>query len=67
VKALQAAGVWKPEHDAHNAALIKRQDLLAATWADFIKTNPAESTFRKDWMTARAAALTKAGLDVIFE
>ena len=67
VKALKAAGVWKPEHDAHNDALIKRQDLLIATWADFIKTNPAESTFRKDWMTARAAALTKAGLDVIFE
>lgn len=67
VRALKESGIWKAEHDAYNDALIKRQALLAATWADFMKTNPAEASFRKDWMTFRAAALTKAGLDVIFE
>ncbi len=67
VKALKESGIWKAEHDAYNDALIKRQNLLVATWADFMKANPAEATFRKDWMAFRAAALTKAGVDVIFE
>lgn len=67
VKALKEAGAWKPEHEAHNQALLKRQALLVATWADFLKSNPPEASFRKDWMAARKAALTKAGMDVIFE
>jgi TRAP transporter TAXI family solute receptor len=67
VKALREAGVWKPEHDAHNEMLKKRQAVLAAAWAEFLKTNPDEAKFRDDWMAARKAALTRAGLDVIFE
>jgi TRAP transporter TAXI family solute receptor len=67
VKALKETGAWKAEHDAHNDILLKRQALLVATWTDFIKTNPAEATFRKDWMATRKAALAKANLDVIFE
>jgi TRAP transporter TAXI family solute receptor len=67
VRALKEAGVWKSDHDAYNEALLKRQELLAATWADFLTSNPSADSFRKDWMAARKAALTKAGLDVIFE
>jgi len=67
VKALRESGIWKAEHDAYNDALLKRQALLVSTWADFIKTNPSEANFRKDWMAARKAALTTAGMDVIFE
>jgi len=42
---------------------------LQATWNDFMKTNPPEDkeAFRKAWMSARAAGLRKANLDVIFE
>jgi len=67
VRALKEAGVWKAEHESYNQALLKRQDVLVTTWAEFIKANPPEATFRKDWMAARQAALTKAGLDVIYE
>jgi TRAP transporter TAXI family solute receptor len=68
VKAFREAGVWKPEHEAHNQAALKRQAVLASAWSDFLKTNPAEGdAFRKSWMAARAGALKKAGLDTIFE
>lgn len=69
VRAFKESGVWNAEHEAHNQGLIKRQDILAATWNAFLKTNPPEDkqAFLKGWMAARAAALKAARLDVIFE
>ena len=69
VKAFRESGVWNAEHEAHNQALIKRQDTLAAAWNAFLKTNPPDDkeAFGKGWMAARAAALKDAKLDVIFE
>lgn len=69
VRALKDAGVWKSEHEAHNQALLKRQETLGGAWAAYLKSNPPDDAeaFRKGWMSARAAALRKAGLDTIFE
>lgn len=69
VKALKEAGVWKPEHDAYNNGLVKRQDTLAAAWAAYLKTNPPgdRAEFTKGWMAARKDALAKAGMEAIFE
>jgi TRAP transporter TAXI family solute receptor len=69
VKALKEAGVWKAEHDAHNAALVKRQDTLATAWEAFLKSSPPDDKepFLKGWMAARKDALGKAGMDPIFE
>jgi TRAP-type uncharacterized transport system substrate-binding protein len=69
VKALKEAGAWKAEHDAHNQNLIKRQDTLAAAWAAYLKTNPPDDkdAFTKGWMAARKDALSKVGMDPIFE
>ncbi|MFL6623807.1 MAG: TAXI family TRAP transporter solute-binding subunit [Sulfurifustaceae bacterium] len=69
VKALREAGVWTAEHEAHNQRLVKRQDALAAAWNAFLKAHPPEDAeaFRKAWMSARAAALAKAGFDVVFD
>ena len=69
VKAFKESGVWTAEHEAHNQGLIKRQDILAAAWSGFLKTNPPDDkvAFGKGWMAARAAALKAANLDVIFE
>jgi TRAP transporter TAXI family solute receptor len=64
VKAFQEAGVWKPEHDKYNRDLLKRQEVLAAAWKDFLKGNSED---KAAWMKARASALSKAGLDAIFE
>lgn len=69
VKAFKEYGVWTSQYEAHNQGLIKRQNTLAATWNAFLKSNPPDDkdAFRKGWMAARAAALQKAKLDVIFE
>ncbi|MDX2204182.1 MAG: TAXI family TRAP transporter solute-binding subunit [Hyphomicrobiaceae bacterium] len=69
VKALKEAGVWKPQHDAHNAALLKRQDTLGEAWDAYVKGTPPDDkdAFHKGWLAARKAALGKAGFDPVFE
>lgn len=69
VRALKEAGIWKEAHEKHNQMLLKRQQTLSGAWADYLKTNPADdkAAFLAGWMSARKAALTKAGLDPIFE
>jgi TRAP transporter TAXI family solute receptor len=69
VKALKEAGNWSDADQAHNDGLIKRQAVLTATWADYSKSNPPsdDAAFLSGWMTARAAALAKAGMPNGFE
>jgi TRAP transporter TAXI family solute receptor len=69
VKALREAGAWSDDQDKYNKALLKRQDLLIAAWADFNKGNPSSDAtkFTEEWMKARKAALTKAGIADNFE
>jgi TRAP transporter TAXI family solute receptor len=66
IKYFKEKGLWKPEHDTHNASLVKRQDVLAAAWTAYKKGAPSdEKEFAKGWMKARAAALTKAGMEPV--
>jgi TRAP transporter TAXI family solute receptor len=69
VQAVKEAGAWNAGLEAHQATMVKRQGVLMSAWAAYLKTNPPEAAdaFAKGWMGARAAALKKAGLDVIFE
>jgi len=69
VRALKEAGQWSAEQDTHNNALLKRQQVLAAAWADYGKSNPPsdDKAFLESWMKARAAALTKASMPNGFE
>ena len=69
VRAVKEAGAWKAEHEAHQQAMLKRQATLSGAWNAYLKTNPPQDAeaFRKGWMAARADALKKAGMDVIFE
>jgi TRAP transporter TAXI family solute receptor len=67
VRAFREAGVWKPEHEAHNQGMLKRQQVLGEAWNAYLKTNPSDAAFGKGWVAARAAALTKAGLPTIFD
>jgi TRAP transporter TAXI family solute receptor len=69
VKALKEAGNWSDADQAHNDGLIKRQGVLAAAWAAYSKSNPPsdDAAFLAGWMTARAAALAKAGMPNGFE
>jgi hypothetical protein len=68
VRALKEAGVWKPEHDAHNEALLKRQQVLQTAWRGFVGNAPSDAeAFAAAWLKARADALKAANLPVIFE
>ena len=69
IKAFKEAGVWKAEQEKHQAALLKRQGVLQTAFTGMVKSNPPEDkdAFNKAWQTVRAAALRKAGMDVIFE
>lgn len=69
VRALKEVGVWTPAAQAHNDALLKRQATLQAAWADFMKASPPDDkdAFTKAWMARRKDALTKAGMDPVFE
>ena len=69
VKAMKEAGQWTDAQEAHNNALLKRQAVLAAAWADYGKSSPPsdDKAFLAGWMTARAAALKKADMPNGFE
>jgi len=69
VKALKEAGQWSDDQEAHNNALLKRQQVLAAAWTDYSKANPPsdDKEFLAGWMKARAAALAKASMPNGFE
>jgi TRAP transporter TAXI family solute receptor len=59
-------GVWTAEHQKHNDALVKRQEVLAAAWKTYTSTAPADDReFAAGWMKARGAALSKANMEVV--
>jgi hypothetical protein len=60
-------GLWTAEHDKHNAEMVKRQDVLAAAWKEMLGKSVADDKFAEEWMKVRAAALTKAGLPIVFK
>lgn len=69
VRALKEAGVWTAAAQAHNDQLLKRQGTLQAAWNEFTKVGAPEDkdAFYKAWIAKRKEALTKAGLDPVFE
>ena len=69
VRALTEAKLWTEAAQKHNEGLLKRQATLANAWKDYLKTNTPEDRdqFRAGWMKMRAAALTKAGMEVLFQ
>jgi uncharacterized protein len=66
IKYWKDAGMWKPEHQAHNDSLLQRQKVLAGAWEQVKKARHAnDEAFEKAWMKARADALGKAGFDPV--
>ncbi len=66
---MKEAGQWTDADEKTNNDLIKRQEVLAAAWADYGKTNPPDdkAEYLKGWMAARKAALAKANMPNGFE
>ena len=65
VRALKEAGAWSDEQEKFNNNLYKRQEILAAAWTAYRNSNPPSDNekFAEGWMKARAAALSKAGME----
>jgi len=68
IRAFKEKGVWTDAAQKHNDALIKRQATMADAWKAYAAGAPSDDkAFAEGWMRARAAALGKAGMDVVFE
>ena len=71
IRYFKEKGVWKDEHQKHNDALVRRQDVLQKAWDRAIgeaseKKIPLKE-FSKHWMQVRAGALREAGLEPYWE
>jgi TRAP transporter TAXI family solute receptor len=68
IRAFKEKGVWNDAAQKHNDALIQRQKVMIDAWKAYAANAPSDDkAFAEGWMKARAAALAKAGLDVVFE
>lgn len=67
IRYFKEKGLWKAEHDVHNAELVKRQNVLAEAWNEMQAKSVPDDKFAEEWLKLRAAALTKANLPVIFQ
>ena len=68
VKVYEEKGVWTADAEAHNQDLIRRQNVILATWKSFMAgdTPSDKAEFKKAWMALRAGALKNAGFEPIF-
>jgi TRAP transporter TAXI family solute receptor len=66
VAAFKDLGVWSDADQAHNDALLERQAVLRAAWAEMADSDLEGEAFRVAWMAKRDAALTAAGFDPIW-
>ena len=67
VRYYKEKGVWTDAHEAHNAKLLARQDVLAAAWEAFVARGVDEdAAFEAEWQKERADALEQAGMPVPF-
>ncbi|MEL6373411.1 MAG: TAXI family TRAP transporter solute-binding subunit [Pseudomonadota bacterium] len=66
VKYYKEKGIWTDDMEAHNAKLMKRQDVLAAAWKAFTAKKVADDKWDAAWRTARHAALKAAGFQPVF-
>jgi len=62
-------GMWTADVQAHHEALLKRQGVIAGAWKAYKAANKGKDkdAYKAGWTTARAAALTGAGMDPIFK
>jgi TRAP transporter TAXI family solute receptor len=68
IRAFKEKGVWNDAAQKHNDALIQRQKVMIDAWKAYAANAPSDDkAFAEGWMKARAAALAKAGMDVVFE
>jgi TRAP transporter TAXI family solute receptor len=67
IRYFKEIGVWTPAYQAHNDGLLKRQQVMMAAWKEVgAQKHADDKAFETAWMKARAAALTKAGMEPVW-
>lgn len=67
IRYFKEIGVWTQAYQAHNDGLLKRQQVMMAAWKDVgAQKHADDKAFETAWMKARAAALTKAGMEPVW-
>lgn len=66
IKYFKDNGLWTAEAQAHNDKLIARQKTLADAWKALEAKGVSDEAWEEEWDKARRAALTSAGLKVVF-
>ena len=66
IRYYKEAGVWSDAAQAAQDANLKRQDVLAAAWADFKSMDVSGDEFEAKWLEVRAKHLSDAGLEAPF-
>ena len=67
IRYFKEIGVWTPAYQAHNDGLLKRQQVMMTAWKDVgAKKHADEKAYEIAWMKARAAALTRAGMEPVW-
>ena len=68
IRYYKEAGRWGAEEEAHNNAMLKRQDVLIAAWKAYHPANMDmdDEAYLAGWLKARGDALKAAGMDAPF-
>ena len=67
VRYFKELGLWTEAFDAHNRALINRQEILGQAWREFVVgTSATGDEFRAAWRKRRVIALEAASLDPVW-
>ncbi|MBA1148342.1 TAXI family TRAP transporter solute-binding subunit [Ectothiorhodospiraceae bacterium WFHF3C12] len=68
VKYYKEIGHWTEDMQAHQDMLVRRQEVLAQAWEEFMASNPPakDDGFAEAWMEARAEALEAEGMNPVF-
>ncbi|WP_302140572.1 TAXI family TRAP transporter solute-binding subunit [Halomonas alkalicola] len=61
VRYFREKGVWSDEHQAHNDALVRRQEVLADAWETYMNDGGKANFSSAEWSDLRAKALKDAG------
>ena len=68
IRAFKEKGIWTDIAQKHNDGLIARQKVMIDAWKAYAASAPSDDkAFSEGWVKARAEALKKAGMDVIFD
>lgn len=67
IKYWKEVGAWTADMEAHNNALIERQNVLADAWKKMSSMTVSDENFKDEWMKVRATALEAKGMNPIWK